>query len=187
MISLNEQQYYIKLFIIIGKCISILQSNDVSSLWFLYYDVVTLIFKQVLPNPIGTVCVLITLWRILSAHSARRALIHKQTVIKNNSSGGRRSGTGANAVSKNTQAMILLCFFYFYLSLPNIFLYIIISMQGISCTFAFWALLASDIFQPVSCFAFFTRICDGLVFLVVPEFRGALNNILHCKFHTKIV
>ena len=137
-----------------------------------------------LPNPIGTICVILTLWCIVSARSARSAIILNPSAT-NNFSGNGRPSTGAKGVSKNTQAMLLLGGIYFLISLPNIFLYILISLQVMSCTMTFVALIASDIFSPVSNFTCFTRIFDGLAFLVIPEFRAALINVLHCKFHTK--
>ena len=153
--------------------------------WLLdYWIIVTLIFKLLLPGLICPICVILTLWCIVSARAARSALLHNPSAT-NNFSGNDRPGTGTKGVSKNTQAMLLLCGIYCFICLPNIFLNILISLQEMSCTMKFVALIASDIFPPVNNFTIFTRIFDGLAFLVIPEFRAALINVLHCRFHTK--
>ena len=139
-----------------------------------------------LPMPIGTVCALLILGRIVSARAARSALIHTSKPANTGSHGASISGARATGgVSRNTIAMLLLSAIYFLISLPNFLVYAFINLANVSCTMKFFGLLAADLATPVLRLTIFTRIFDGVAFLVVPEFRAALVNVLHCKFQTK--
>ena len=59
----------------------------------------------------------------------------------------------------------------------------LISMVPNTCAMAFVRLIADDLFTPVTHLMLFTRICDGLIFLAIPQFREALLNNLQCIFH----
>ena len=158
--------------------------------WATYgsWEAVTIILKLVVPMPIAAICVLLAVWRIATAKTARAALFHTSNVTSNTASGRVRkisSMSNAGGTSNNTKVMILLCVVYFLICLPNVFEYVLISMASISCTMTFVALLANDLFPAICNFTLFTRIFDGLIIFVVPEFRIAFFNILHCKFCTK--
>ena len=169
-----------------------LQINTAGNVWFYYWEAVTVILKLAGPIPIGSVCVLLAVWGIATSRKGRAALIRTSTSTSNSVLGlGRhRSSTNgaAGGTSKNTKAMIYLCGIYILVGLPNIFVYILIIINTVysSCTINFVALLAKDLFTPVVCFTLFTRIFDGLIFLVIPEFRAAILNILHFRFYTKV-
>ena len=169
-----------------GTCVSNLQTNDVNSVWFLYWDAVTLLLKLLLPMPIGTVCAFLILWRIIAAGTSHKALIHTVSSTGNNS-GGRSRGARAAGMSKNTHAMLLLSGIYISISLPNIIDYILISLASFSCTTKFIGLLANDLFTPISRLMVLTRIFDGFAFLVIPEFRSSLATLLRCGIRTKAI
>lgn len=152
-------------------------------MWSLYWSAVTLIVKLLIPMPIGVICALLILWKIVRAGAARSALI--RTVPSTNNvfeSRGASGGAGrvAGGVSRNTLAMLLLSTIYFCISLPNIIVYAFISMANFSCTLGFAALLAGDLVVPLCRLTIFTRIFDGLIFLVITEFRAALFKVLRC-------
>lgn len=128
--------------------------------------------------PIGTVCGLLILLRIVIARAARSSLMHNITSTNTVS----RGNGGAGGVSRNTMAMLLLTALYLLISLPNITLYILIYLRGASCTMKFVGLLAADLMEPVLSLTLLTRVFDGIAFLVVPEFRYSLINVLHCRF-----
>ena len=134
--------------------------------------------------PIGMVSALLILWRIITAHNSRKALVHTVSSTGNNS-GGRTREARAAGISKTTKAMLWISGIYFFISMTNIIDYILISVASFSCATRFIALLANDLFTPISRLMLLTRIFDGIIFLVIPEFRSALINLLRCGIHTK--
>ena len=139
-----------------------------------------------LPMPIGTVCALLILGRIVSVRAARSALMYTSKPANTGSLGASISGAGATGgVSRNTIAMLLLSAIYFLISLPNFLVDAFINLANVSCTMEFFGLLAADLATPFLSLTIFTRIFDGVASLVVPEFRAALVNVLHCKFQTR--
>ena len=133
---------------------------------------------------IETVSAFLILWRIITALTARKALVHTVSSTGNDS-GGRNRGARAAGMSKNTQAMLWCTGIYISISSPNIIDYILISLASFSCITKFIGLLANDLFIPISRLMLLTRIFDGIAFLVIPEFRSALANLLRCRINTK--
>ena len=168
-----------------------LQISTAGNAWFYYWEAVTFILKLAGPMPIGSVCVLLAVWGIAISRKGRATLIRTSISTSSSVLGLSRQSSSINGAacgtSKNTKAMIYLCVIYILVGLPNAIVYmlIIINSTYISCTMNFVALLAKDLFTPVVFFTLFTRIFDGLIFLVIPEFRAAIINILHFKFCTK--
>ena len=133
---------------------------------------------------IGTVSAFLILWRIITAHTARKALVHTVSVTGNDS-GSRSRKARAAGMSKNTEAMLLCTGIYISICLPNIIDYILIILPSFSCTTKFIGLLANDLFPAIGRLMLLTRIFDGLAFLVIPEFRSALASLLRCRINTK--
>ena len=163
--------------------------QDASSIWYRYWNVFCLIFKISLPAPIGTVCALLILGRIVSARAARSTLMHRakraNTTFRGTNNNSISAAGATGGVSRNTIAMLLLTGIYFVISLPNFLVYALINLANVSCTMKFFGLLAAYFSTPVLALTIFTRVFDGVAFLVIPEFRAALINVLHCKFQTK--
>ena len=168
----------------------LIEINEPGNLLYYYWEAVTVILKLALPMMIGLVCVFLAVWGIAISRRKRVALIHNSATTSNSvvSLGRLRSSIGdtAGGKSKNTKVVILLCGIYFLLCLPSIIEYLLINTGSISCTMNFVALLANDLFIPIAHSSLFTRIFDGLIFMVIPEFRAAILNILHFKFFTKV-
>lgn len=159
--------------------------NSANSIWNLYWNILCLILKLFLPMPIGTVCAVLILLRIVIARAARSSLMHSFSTA-NASAGLSKGGIRATGgVSRNTMAMLLLSAIYFFISLPNIALYILVYLASASCAMQFVGLLAANLMTSVASLTLLTRIFDGIAFLVVPEFRASLLNILHCSFLLK--
>ena len=167
-----------------------IEINSAGNLLFYYWEAVTVILKLALPMAIASVCVLLAVWGIAISRNKRTALIHNSASTSNSvaSLGRHRSSIGntVGRTSKNTKAVLYLCGIYFLLCLPSVIEYVLIFMGSISCTMNFVALLANDLFIPIAHSSLFTRIFDGLIFMVIPEFRAAILNILHFRFYTKV-
>ena len=164
--------------------------NLKSNLLFYYLEeAVTVILKLALPMAIGSVCVLLAVWGIAISRKRRAALIYNPSSTSSSvvSLGRYRSSIGVTrGTSKNTKVVLYLCGIYFLLCLPSVIEYVLINTGSISCTMNFVVLLANDLLIPISHSSLFTRIFDGLIFMVIPEFRTAILNILLCKFYTKV-
>lgn len=142
--------------------------NQTNASWWLYWQAVTIILKMVMPLSICSVCVALIVWRITNAHTARAALIHSSTISrKSTSSGGR-----------NTKAMLLLSV-YFVLCLPNAIIYMLSMTASMSCTMASVASLGEILSDSLSRNVLLSRIYDGIIFLVIPEYRTSIRKILH--------
>lgn len=145
-----------------------------NNLWFYYWQAVSLVIELIIPLAIAVCCLLLTVWRMLKAHKRRASLVKVSSTVG-----------GARGTTRNTKVLLLFTLCYVLIGVPNIILYLIISLPTISCVVNFMVILAGDLFTSACRFSLFTRIFDCLVFLVIPEFRAALLNILHCNFHTQ--